>query len=210
MHLYLIVLFVLNVSSFICYKQWIGNAVGAMNHKFFVLFIFYTFLTSLFSLFLIVQRFIRCGYTTISDANGDATEIGNISDLNTRGMVYYGIQNGDVDMDMDVNEIGFDDASLTHRWMEDQDDMENRTFAFDGCVELYTMQTIVLLVMSIAFLVFTCVMLFDQVDAIESNQSKIARMKVRQGQDLGEYDKVATGYNEMFGVGIGSQGAHVG
>lgn len=198
------------ISKFDHFCPWIGNAVGAMNHKFFVLFIFYTFLTSFFSLFLIVQRFIRCGYTTISDENGDATEIGKFSDLSTRGMAYYGNKNGDEDMDMDVNEIAFDDASLIHRWMEDQDDMENRTFAFDGCVELYTMQTIVLLVMSIAFLVFTCVMLFDQVDAIESNQSKIARMKVRQGQDLGEYDKVATGYNEMFGVGIGSQGAHVG
>lgn len=176
-----------------------------MNHKFFVLFIFYTFLTSLISLYLIVERFIRCGYT-IPDVNGDTTEIGNINDLDSRGLVYYG--NGDVDMDVnvdvDVNEIGFD------RLMEDQDDMASRTFLYDGCVELYTLQTIVLLVMSVAFLVFTCVMLFDQVDAIESNQSKIARMKVRQGQDLGEYEKVADGYNEMFGVGIGSQGAHVG
>lgn len=193
------------ISKFDHFCPWIGNAVGAMNHKFFVLFIFYTFLTSLISLYLIVERFIRCGYT-IPDVNGDTTEIGNINDLDSRGLAYYG--NGDVDMDVnvdvDVNEIGFD------RLMEDQDDMASRTFLYDGCVELYTLQTIVLLVMSVAFLVFTCVMLFDQVDAIESNQSKIARMKVRQGQDLGEYEKVADGYNEMFGVGIGSQGAHVG
>jgi len=177
------------ISKFDHYCPWVGNAVGAMNHKFFVLFIFYTFLSSLISLYLITIRFIRCGYT-IADATGDAVDVTFINDGYSRGT---------------------DDGNWTNRSMEqDEDDMANRTFLYDGCAELYTMNIIALLVMSICFLVFTCCMLFEQVDAIESNTSKIARMKVRQGQDDGEYQRVATKYNEMFGVGIGSQTAQVG
>jgi hypothetical protein len=53
-------------------------------------------------------------------------------------------------------------------------------------------------------------MLFEQIDAIESNTSKIARMKLKMGQNTdGEYEKVAKGFNEMFGVGIGGQGSNV-
>ena len=167
--------------------------MGAMNHKFFVLFIFYTFLSSLISLYLIVERFIRCGYT-IADTKGDAVGVDFISDADIRRL-----------------EHDFDDRNWTNRYMENQDDdMASRTFLYDGCVELYTMKIVALLVMSICFLVFTCCMLFEQVDAIESNTSKIARMKVRLGQDDGEFLRVATKYNEMFGVGIGSQTAQVG
>mmetsp|Transcript_10194 Transcript_10194/g.21377 ORF Transcript_10194/g.21377 Transcript_10194/m.21377 type:complete len:404 (+) Transcript_10194:158-1369(+) len=40
---------------------WVGNAVGAMNHKFFVLFVGYTMVSCLFSLCLIGLRMSYCG-----------------------------------------------------------------------------------------------------------------------------------------------------
>lgn len=54
--------------------------------------------------------------------------------------------------------------------------------------------------MSICFMIFTCCMLVEQADAIESNTSKIARMKMELGEDDGEYKKVAGDFNEMFGI----------
>jgi len=41
---------------------WVGNAVGALNHKFFVLFIGYTCLATIMSLVLITTRVFTCGY----------------------------------------------------------------------------------------------------------------------------------------------------
>lgn len=40
---------------------WVGNAVGAMNHKFFVLFVGYTMISCLLSIALIALRTIYCG-----------------------------------------------------------------------------------------------------------------------------------------------------
>jgi hypothetical protein len=38
------------VFVFDCYSPWVGNAVGAINHKFFVLFVGYTMASCLFVL----------------------------------------------------------------------------------------------------------------------------------------------------------------
>lgn len=40
---------------------WINNAVGALNHKHFCLFLLYTAISCVFSLFLITIRWIQCG-----------------------------------------------------------------------------------------------------------------------------------------------------
>jgi len=48
---------------------WVGNAVGALNHKFFFLFILYTMLTSFLALVFLAIRTIRCGYRVKSDSN---------------------------------------------------------------------------------------------------------------------------------------------
>lgn len=50
---------------------WVGNAVGALNHKFFFLFIFYTMMTSFLALVFLATRTIRCGYRVKSD-DGEA------------------------------------------------------------------------------------------------------------------------------------------
>ena len=53
------------------YCPWVGNAVGALNHKFFFLFIFYTMITSFLALVFLAMRTIRCGYRVkIDDSNG--------------------------------------------------------------------------------------------------------------------------------------------
>ena len=56
------------------YCPWVGNAVGALNHKFFFLFIFYTMITSFLALVFLAMRTIRCGYRVKSDdSNGGGT-----------------------------------------------------------------------------------------------------------------------------------------
>ncbi len=104
-----------------------------------------------------------------------------------------------------VNETG--DARYRHlfvRMLEDannDDDVATDTaFKYEGCEELYSTSTLILIVVSVAFLFFTCCMLFEQMDAIETNTSKIARMKLKMGHaDAGEYARVGQDFNEFFG-----------
>ena len=42
-------------------------------------------------------------------------------------------------------------------------------------------------------------MIFEQVDAIKSNTSKIARMKISMGEEAEEFNRVTSEFNEMFG-----------
>jgi len=133
---------------------WVGNAVGALNHKFFFLFILYTLCTSFISLILLILRFIRCGfYTNDSEAEKEDTD--------------------------DYNEV----------------------YLYKGCSDgrLYSPQVIVLLIVSITFLIFTCAMICEQADAIQNNTSKIARMKMSMGEGVEEFNRVTSEFNEMFG-----------
>jgi hypothetical protein len=68
------------------------------------------------------------------------------------------------------------------------------------CDHLYDYYlVIVLAVISVTFMIFTCCMLFEQIEAIESNQGKIARMKMKIGQGGTELERVTYNFNEMFG-----------
>jgi hypothetical protein len=58
---------------------------------------------------------------------------------------------------------------------------------------------VMVFVISIVFLIFTCSMLVEQIDAIQSNTGKIARMKMRVGQAGTELSRVTHAFNEMFG-----------
>jgi hypothetical protein len=62
-----------------------------------------------------------------------------------------------------------------------------------------SMAVLILLVVSFVFLIFTCCMLFEQLDTIETNASKIARMKMSVGQAGTELSRVTEEFNEMFG-----------
>lgn len=103
---------------------WVGNAVGAMNHKFFVLFVGYTMTSCLFSLCLIGLRTWHCGFPEPYD----------------KGSKDYLLE-------------------------------------CTGWNESYS--SLMLLVVSVVFLIFTACMLFENIEAIQTNSSKIARMKMR-------------------------------
>mmetsp|Transcript_771 Transcript_771/g.1248 ORF Transcript_771/g.1248 Transcript_771/m.1248 type:complete len:178 (+) Transcript_771:27-560(+) len=57
-----------------------------------------------------------------------------------------------------------------------------------------------LVIVTILFFFFTCCMLIEQGEAVDTNMSKIARMKTRAGlSNADEYRPVATEFNEVFG-----------
>lgn len=157
---------------------WVGNAVGAMNHKFFVLFVGYTMLSCILSLVLIMIRAFHCGWMP-SDGDDSASSGNNgMSDLSTGG----------------ANNSTLSDS------LED----ENRRFLegthLEECQGFFnSYATLTLLIVSVVFMIFTCCMLFEQIEAIETNASKIARMKMRVGQAGTELARVTEEFNEMFG-----------
>jgi hypothetical protein len=59
--------------------------------------------------------------------------------------------------------------------------------------------TLGLLIISVVFMIFTCCMLFEQIETIKTNASKIARMKMRVGEAGTELARVTEEFNEMFG-----------
>jgi hypothetical protein len=172
---------------------WVGNAVGALNHKFFFLFILYTCMTSLISILLLMIRFVRCGFMVeMENQNTDSTMDKESIDIDTNNTLY-----NNTDVRFLFSRYLDDNTTITDN---DDDNTTDMTFKFDGCESAYTVPVIILLIVSIIFLSFTCCMLFEQLDAIETNQSKIARLKMKMGHsDAHEYARVGQDFNEFFG-----------
>ena len=125
---------------------------GALNHKFFVLFVGYTFCSCILSLVMLFSRALYCGWKT-----GDSTN------------------------DRDRNRV----LKVMYR---------------DECFGFYnSYSTLGLVIISVVFMIFTCCMLFEQIEAIKTNASKIARMKMRVGEAGTELARVTEEFNEMFG-----------
>lgn len=169
------------------FSPWVGNAVGALNHKFFVLFVFYTMNTCMVSLFLIVIRSIRCGYVydhalAEEDALGDGSS-------NTSSSL-------DEDTTEEVEEEVVGELDQGRRQLQAlmQRLLESKTtpnYVHEECEDFYqTWSIIVLFCVAITFLIFTGCMLVEQVEAIQTNQGKIARMKMRVGQGGTELSRV--------------------
>jgi hypothetical protein len=130
---------------------WVGNAVGAMNHKFFVQFVGYTMTSCFFSLCLIGIRTLYCGPPS---------------------PLLDGFRKGGKEKP-DVEEF-------CTGWNE----------SFAG---------LILLIISVVFFLFTSCMFVEQIEAIKTNASKIARMKMSVGLGGTELQRVTEEFNEMFG-----------
>jgi len=160
---------------------WVGNAVGALNHKFFVLFIGYTLCSCILSLSLLVLRAIHCGYVTGADSESDDVAAST------------GTKDGDHRRALAVTSRILASTSTVQA--------ESSASLYEPeCIDWYTSYLVLaLVIVSLVFLVFTCTMLIDQVEAIETNTSKIARMKMSVGQAGTELSRVTEEFNEMFG-----------
>eukprot|EP00540_Astrosyne_radiata_P008607 CAMPEP_0116835734 /NCGR_PEP_ID=MMETSP0418-20121206/7707_1 /TAXON_ID=1158023 /ORGANISM="Astrosyne radiata, Strain 13vi08-1A" /LENGTH=233 /DNA_ID=CAMNT_0004465429 /DNA_START=656 /DNA_END=1357 /DNA_ORIENTATION=- len=111
-----------------------------------------------------------------------------------------------------VVEEGSEDGSLpepdwaqqnkTNSAMEDPSrQRELIEYVYKGCDGVYTNPFVILLVVvAVIFMIFTCCMLVEQVEAIATNTGKIARMKMKIGQGGTELERVTQECNEMFGT----------
>ena len=160
------------------YCPWVCNAVGALNHKFFVLFIFYTLLISIQAMVLIAVRMVRCGYVRDNSKDDETAPSAGTKE------------------DWDNQESAPDkEASLDPTRL-----LSHSKYDYPGCDNLYDYNLVLLLlVASIVFMIFTCSMLVENMEAIESNTGKIARMKMRVGTGGTELSRVTHAFNEMFG-----------
>jgi len=153
---------------------WVNNAIGALNHKFFCLFLLYTAINCLLSLLLLFLRVVHCGYVKEEEAEPTVTTIGQHQ------------QQTDPD-DLPLTEDG------QRRFLK-------QTYVYEDCNEFYGSHLVLaLFVVSLVFLIFTCAMGFEQLEAIETGKGKIARMKMRVGDAGTEFSRVTESFNEMFG-----------
>ena len=151
---------------------WVGNAVGALNHKFFCLFLLYTGITCILSLLLLLLRTIHCGYTITDPESFNRQQYGNGGQK--EGGRYLAFE----------------------RRMEDG----SSVYKYPECNTFYSSHFVLgLLICSLVFLVFTCTMGCEQFEAIETGKGKIARMKMRVGNSGTEFQRVTEEFNEMFG-----------
>lgn len=164
-------------------------------------------MTSLISILLLMIRFVRCGFMVEMENQDTDTMmdvVGSIDiDIDTNTNTNTNTTNMD-DMtfhnDTDVRFLFSRYLDENTTIIDNDDDNADMTFKFDGCESAYTAPVVILLIVSVIFLSFTCCMLFEQLDAIETNQSKIARLKMKMGHsDAHEYARVGQDFNEFFG-----------
>ena len=145
---------------------WVNNSIGALNHKFFCLFLMYTAVCCLVSLILLVIRVIQCGQVKHTAESPGGTETTT-----------------------QAERVGPERFLST-----------TPSYVYSECNHFYDNQWIWgLAVSSVVFLLFTSVMSCEQLDAIETGKSKIARMKMGVGQGGTEFSSVTEEFNEMFG-----------
>lgn len=172
-------------------SPWVCNAVGAMNHKFFVLFVGYTMMTCMTAIFLIVLRAVRCGYTR------DSEDANSTDDNAMMASSMTNATNGGEGEEMSDEAGNLDETrNLLRRWLQKLEP----DFVHDECQDFHRTYTVVILFcVAVLFFIFTACMFVEQIEAIQTNQGKIARMKMRVGQGGTELTRVTDEFNEMFG-----------
>jgi hypothetical protein len=161
-----------------------------MNHKFFILFILYTFLTAIVSLALILIKFIRCGMSSTISVK-QSNNVSQIVNKTLQSVVdsYYDEHHQQQQQQQQYDIMFLNSSEQTHP---------------PGCDTMMNSDSVViftlLVIVTILFFFFTCCMLIEQGEAVDTNMSKIARMKTRAGlSNADEYRPVATEFNEIFG-----------
>eukprot|EP00560_Eucampia_antarctica_P002670 CAMPEP_0197832756 /NCGR_PEP_ID=MMETSP1437-20131217/16059_1 /TAXON_ID=49252 ORGANISM="Eucampia antarctica, Strain CCMP1452" /NCGR_SAMPLE_ID=MMETSP1437 /ASSEMBLY_ACC=CAM_ASM_001096 /LENGTH=405 /DNA_ID=CAMNT_0043436325 /DNA_START=80 /DNA_END=1297 /DNA_ORIENTATION=- len=168
------------------YCPWIGNAVGALNHKFFVLFILYTFLAAIACMTMLVFIGMDCHDFTTKSVN---------SPTPAPSLINLGYQN----MIDDNNRFTLRSSSnsLISRVAMSLPLSEQQPIPL--CNKTNSGLNVALCVISVIFVIFTSCMLVENYDTIQSNTGKIARMKIKAGFGGTELSPVSENYNEMFG-----------
>ena len=119
---------------------------------------------------MLLIRVIHCGYTIEEEEEKEPKQLGNTE----TGQIRYG-----------------NDSDRR---------LETQQYLYEECNDFYGSHLVLgLVVASLVFLVFTCSMGCEQLEAIETGKGKIARMKMRVGQAGTEFSRVTEEFNEMFG-----------
>ena len=182
---------------------WINNAVGALNHKFFCLFLLYTAMCCLMSLVLILIRFLQCQQVTHSDNNSSSSSSSSVTDpgrlLATTHYVYeecnYFYDNQWI-WGLAISSVIFL-LFTSIMSCEQLDAIETGK----GKVQyiLYCNDCNARVMERIAqFVMYACVL----TSSLRFNyyyHCQIARMKMSIGQGGTEYSSVTEEFNEMFG-----------
>ena len=139
--------------------------------------------TCMSAIFLIAIRAVRCGYTKDSEDSSNSKD----DPASTGG---EGEEMSDEAGDM--NET----RNMLRRWLEKLEP----DFVHDECKDFHsTYMVVILFCVAVLFFIFTACMLVEQIEAIQTNQGKIARMKMSVGQGGTELRRVTDEFNEMFG-----------
>lgn len=109
-------------------------------------------------------------------------------------------QDGNIEHEEEVGDLGeerrFLFAPVRYLFLGE----EEHHYVHPECVDFYsTPLVMILFIVAVLFLIFTSCMLVEQIEAITTNQGKIARMKMKVGQSGTEFNRVTDQFNEMFG-----------
>lgn len=98
-----------------------------------------------------------------------------------------------------VTELEEEDRSRDDRNLLETEPGATTTYLDQDCHIFYSSRVVIgLVACSVLFLIFTCSMGCEQIDAISTGQGKIARMKTRNSSNR-ELERVTQEFNEMFG-----------
>ena len=149
--------------------------------------------TCILALLLIMMRAMHCGFTPSDAASGGfgrgggSNRMGDLPDTTIKVTTTTTTTSGNHN-------------STLSNLLEDPNRRFLETNHLEECQRFYnSYASLILLIISVVFMIFTCCMLFEQIETISTNSSKIARMKMRVGQAGTELARVTEEFNEMFG-----------